>query len=383
MSGIVIQRIELYPEQDDFVACSDHFVAFIAGIAAGKTFAGAVRGLLHSKPGTLGLVVAPTYPMLRDAVLRTYMSIAGDACTLHKGEMLVYVKGGGEILFRSADEPDRLRGPNLHWAHIDEASLCPPQTWDVIIGRLRADGKAGACWVTSTPKGRNWLYDRISQMTVFRTATESNPYLAPEFVQSLKAVYTGKFAQQELYGDFVTFEGLVYDTFSRDVHICERSGVWKETIAGVDFGYTNPTAIIVVARDGDGGVHVLDEFYKRQMITDELINVMNGLQKTYSITRFVCDRSAPGTIEALRRAGLPAQPAPVAQVIDGIRVVQSLLSARRLTVSPRCVNTVAEFESYAWRDQKARDEPEKQNDHAMDALRYALSVNRSAVMFLE
>ena len=131
------RRIRLSPVQHDFLTCEERFTAFVGGIGSGKTYAGCVKDLAAAKPGTLGLVVAPTYPMLRDATLRTFLEIAEGAIErFNHAEMTARVKTGGEILFRSADNPDRLRGPNLHWAHIDEGAMCPPGTWEIIIGAL-------------------------------------------------------------------------------------------------------------------------------------------------------------------------------------------------------------------------------------------------------
>ena len=148
-------RLKLYPQQHNFFKCPDRFAAFVGGIGSGKTFVGSLWGIQQaSAPGTLGLVIAPTYPMLRDVAWRAFIEIGGEAIAEKKrGEMILTVRGGGEILFRSADNPDRLRGPNVHWALLDEAALCPRDTWDVTIGRLRAGGTAGPCRIVTTPKG--------------------------------------------------------------------------------------------------------------------------------------------------------------------------------------------------------------------------------------
>ena len=189
-------KITLSKTQDDFVLDQTRFTAFIGGIGSGKSFAGAVKALLNAKAGTIGLVLAPTYPMLRDATLRTFRDIAGEAIVdFSKSDMIARMVTGGEILFRSADNPERLRGPNLHWAWIDEGALCPPDTWDIVIGRLRADGLAGPCWITSTPKGRNWLYHRRDMMKIYKAKTADNRHLAPDFIQSLKDSYSGDFAR--------------------------------------------------------------------------------------------------------------------------------------------------------------------------------------------
>lgn len=375
-------KIELYGEQWRFVNCTDRFSLFVGGIGSGKSYAGAVKALLAGgKAKTMGLVVAPTYPMLRDATLRTFQAVAGNALVdFHKSEMRGTLRNGAEILFRSADMPDRLRGPNIHWMWIDEAALCPAQTWEVGIGRLRADGTAGPAWLTTTPKGRNWVYNQLSNLTVFRSTTADNPYLDREFVHSLESVYTGQFARQELYGDFVTFEGLVYDEFDRSRHVMEqdqREG-WRY-VAGIDEGYTNPSVIMVVGLDSDNRVHIAQEMYRRRMLQGDVIAEARRLRDAFQIDTFYADPSAAGLIAELRDAGLPVVAADH-RVMDGIHRVKAALQVAgdgrpRLTVSPQCVNTIAEFESYVWKEGRAgmRDEPEKVNDHAMDALRYILN----------
>jgi len=371
-------EIELYDTQYDFVTCDDRFTAFVAGIGSGKTFGGAVKGCSLAKPGTLGLVAAPTYPMLRDATLRAYEGILGDSMELHKGEMLGSLANGAEILFRSADNPDRLRGPNLHWAHLDEGALCAPGTWEVVIGRLRADGGAGPCFVTSTPKGRNWLYQHSGEMRIFRAHTRDNPYLSREFVESLEGAYTGKFAAQELAGEFVAFEGLVYDEFTRETHVCEREGPWKRIIIGGDEGYTNPAVLLVIAEDNDGRLHVLSEFYQRRVLQADVVSACKALATEHKVESVQMDPSAAGLIADMRSAGIHVAPANNT-VRDGLQAVKSRLATAkdgriRLTFAPSCVYTIAELESYAWKETGGmmKDEPEKANDHAMDALRYGI-----------
>jgi len=138
-SNATRRRIELYPHQHDFVACGDRFAAFIAGIGSGKSYAGAVKMLYRaSQRPSLSMVTAPTYPMLRDATLRVFFDVAGDAVTdYQKSEMLVTLTNGSEILFRSTDNPDRLRGPSLSNWWGDEAALYDRAVWPVMLGRLR------------------------------------------------------------------------------------------------------------------------------------------------------------------------------------------------------------------------------------------------------
>ena len=384
--------------QTAFVYCSDRFTAFIGGVGSGKTYAGALKAFLHpcergsagflplvGRAGT-GMVVAPTYRMLLDVVVPTVRRVwqaVSDRLGLpgepefKKGDMVFEFPTGHRILLRSADRPDRLRGPNLDWAWIDEAAICPPQTWDIVIGRLRAGGRAGPCWVTSTPKGRNWLYERLGEFTVFRATTHENRFLDSEFVASLERAYTGLFARQEIYAEFVAFEGLIY-SFDRTRHVAfavpDRSA-FDRVIAGVDWGF-NVAVVLVISLAKDGTVWVLDEWYGRRVTIDEHIRAARALADEYGPDVFYADPSSPAYIEQFNRAGLPTVPA-VNDFIPGVSTVEALLNQDRLRVAAACANTIAEFETYQWRRRSdgkiVKEKPAPgQPDHAMDALRYAL-----------
>lgn len=124
---------------------------------------------------------------------------------VNRSEMRMVLRGGHEVLFRSADDPDRLRGANLHWAWIDEAALCDEETWPVVLGRLRADGEAGMAWLTTTPKGLNWVHRLVEEghVVAYHATTMSNPFLAQEYIDSLRQQYPSEYARQELLGEFV------------------------------------------------------------------------------------------------------------------------------------------------------------------------------------
>jgi len=309
------------------------------------------------------------------------MDVADDAVSeYNRSEMRVLFRNGSELLFRSADNPDRLRGIDLDYAWIDEGAMCPAATWDIVIGRLRAHGKAGPCWVTTTPKGRNRLYQRQAQMTVFRASTKDNPYLSPEFVKSLEQAYTGDFARQELLGEFVTFEGLVYPEFSRDVHVIQQvpDGL-RGWIVGVDEGYTNPTVLLLVGFDNDGRAYVVSEWYRRNVLQDVVLEEAWELQCKYD-PEYRVDPSAAGLIAAMGARYMDASGVR-SEVVDGIRQVKARLQKAgdgkpRLFIHASCANTIAEFEAYSWKKVKDNytEQPEKQFDHACDALRYALAV---------
>lgn len=368
------KKIKLYPKQHDFFICPDKIAAFIGGIRSGKSYAGCLWMLSQMKEaGKLGLIVAPTFPMLRDVTWRTMLDIGGGIFKLGKSEMMLTVPGGGEMLFRSADTPDRIRGITANDALIDEAGYCPGDTYDIVKGRLSSP--PGLLRIVTTPKGRNWLYDRQNEMTIFRAATKDNPFIPRNFVNDLEHSYTGNFARQELYGEFVAFEGLVYPLFDRRTHVQARLRTeMTRCIFANDEGFTNPSVILDIGTDSDGRVHVFREWYRRGQLQDAVVALNKEWFNEVKPTSITVDSSAAGLIAALRGAGLPAN-SHKGRVLDGISVLQNALAVQadgrpRLTIDPTCVQTIAEFESYCWKE--GRDEPDKQNDHAMDALRYGM-----------
>jgi PBSX family phage terminase large subunit len=329
-------------------------------------------------------VTAPTYPMLRDASIRTFFEIAGDLVTdWRKSENIAVLRNGSEILFRSADKPDTLRGPNLTYWWGDEAAYYQSDVWRVMIGRLRQYGAQGYAWVTTTPKGRNWLYREFVQQqradyAIFNIRTTQNPFLDRAYVTGLQEAYTGDFARQELEGDFVAFEGLIYPEFNRDTHVTtEAAGQYAYYVAGVDWGYANPGVILVFGVDGDGRMTLVREEYQRQRRIEEWAALARALYDTFRIQTFYCDPAEPDFIEAFRNVGCPATQANN-EVLPGIQAVKNRLVLRgdgrpRLRLSAEAVNTAVEFEQYAWMENRdgVRDAPKKTNDHALDALRYA------------
>jgi PBSX family phage terminase large subunit len=391
-------RRTFYRKQYDFVMAGEHFVALIGGIGSGKSLAGAARALRAAyghigantvRTPNLGLVTAPTYRMLEDTTLRTFLEVAeGRVVDFIKSEMVAVLENGSEVLFRSVEEPQRLRGVNVTWWFADEAALYDPIVWQIGIGRLRQFGQSGYAWLTTTPKGRNWVYKTFVQEQLFdhrliRTKTEDNPYLDRGFVESLRQSYAGDFARQELDAEFVAFEGLVYPEYDARVHRyvtpVER-GRLVRIAAGVDWGYTNPGVIVVGGLDGDGRLYVLHEEYARQRLIDDWVRVAQQLTDVYRIDTFYCDPAEPTNISRFLDAGLPAVKADNA-VTDGIQAVKARLVTRadglpRLLVHAGCANLLAEFEQYQWmtsRDGVMRDQPLKANDHAMDALRYLVA----------
>jgi PBSX family phage terminase large subunit len=365
----------LMPNQFDFVTDQSRFAAYIGGIGSGKTYAGAVKVLQRLNEPGYGMIAAPTFPMLRDSTRRSLIQAldsAGIQYDMNKSENSIKV-GQHEIICRSLDNPETLRGPNLQWAWIDEAALVSEMAWRIVKGRVREGDKQQA-WITTTPKGRNWIWkewvaEPDDNHTIYKTRTTENKHLDPDFAASLD--YDGLFAEQELAGEFVSFEGLIYPMFHREHHIKQVDCTGWRTILGGDIGARNPTALLTIRRSGDGRTHIERERYQRNMGADDITDAICDEMTQSGAEVGWLDPSAKAYIDACVLRGYNVKGANN-DVKHGIGVVTTAF-ADGLTVDPSCVNTIAEFESYAWQEGATeKDAPIKQNDHAMDGIRYAL-----------
>jgi phage terminase large subunit len=204
------------------------YAAYIGGLGSGKTFAGNARGIAFSQqptpPDTLfgprGCCAAISYPVLKDVVVPSFFGvIEGTGLLLDyvKSEKKAIIRNGpdrgtAEILFRSLDNPNAIRGVELSWFFIDEAARTTREAFDILNGRLRQPGYAHAGWVCSTPNGYDWMWSVFSPDSpahylgaeIYEASTLSNAaHLPSEYIDSLEATYEGKWYEQEVLGHFV------------------------------------------------------------------------------------------------------------------------------------------------------------------------------------
>lgn len=256
--------------QREFWDSDARFRAFTGGVGSGKTRLGCLS-VFAQPPGSLGVVAAPTYPMLRDATLRTFLELARDGKVLdtwHASEMLARLVNGSEVMFRSADDPDRLRGPNIGWFWLDEAAMMGVDVWNIMLGRLReAPGRA---WLTTTPRGDNWIYDRwvrkaLPGYAMIRSSSRDNPFLPPDFIANLESAYTSRFARQEIEGEFLLdVPGALWKRAELDAHRVQSARVFSRVVVGVDPKASaeadSETGIVVVGLGQDGRGYVIADY---------------------------------------------------------------------------------------------------------------------------
>jgi phage terminase large subunit-like protein len=210
-------RVRLYKPQLSFYESTATFRGFVGGRGAGKTFVGAFDLLGRLKPGRTYLVACPTAVLLQDTTFPTFMRLARHAKAVKQVTVSPYptvtIGGGVEVRFRSADDPEMMRGANLSGAWLDEASLMSEAAYLVTIASLREGKELGWLSATFTPKGvTHWTYKTFAtgqaDTAIFRAKTADNPYVAPAFVGALARQYgPSRYARQEMDGEFVAVAG--------------------------------------------------------------------------------------------------------------------------------------------------------------------------------
>jgi len=265
-----------------FHQCEDRFKGFSGPIGSGKSQAlcqEAIK-LSYVNPGRTGLIGAPTYPMLRDATLNSFLEILTSSeipFEYNKAEnILTLLDTRSKILFRSVDDFERLRGTNLAWFGIDELTYCPEEAWLRLEGRLRDPKATRLCgFAVWTPKGFDWVYRRfISEPVAGYRATLASPRenyhlleAIPDFYERLKQSYDERFYQQEVLGAYLNVSaGRCYYAFDRNVNVRPVTWAkWEPLYWALDFN-VDPMCSVVAQKHGEE-MHVIDEIVMSRVST--------------------------------------------------------------------------------------------------------------------
>lgn len=343
--------------------------------------------------------VAPTYQQARDIVWETLkremLPIVVGKPNESRLEMTVRTMRGGTciLMLRGWEAIETLRGQSIDFIVLDEVAMYRNfwRTWQEVIRPCLTDRKGDAMFI-STPKGFNHFYDLYNLQETdpdyksFQFTTYDNPHIPVEEIEKAKNELTEDRFYQEYMADFRKMEGLVYKEFDREQHVIDKTEFernlpaffqWNEFILGVDYGFTNPAAVLHIYKDSADCYYVLDEFYERGRTDIEVNEYVAPLKanKVYP------DPAAAGAVSDLRKRGVNVRDVVKGadSIKNGINRVRELFKAGKLKIASNCVNTITELETYSYPDKKPDkneyEDPIKENDHAMDALRYAIMMN--------
>jgi phage terminase large subunit len=319
----------------------------------------------------------------------------GDLEIRHRNGSTLFVDG-----LDDADRVDKVLGREFSHIFFNEATQISYATTQVLLSRLaQAVVPVRKAIFDCNPKGtRNWLYlagikgqdpegrelpDRGTWARLSWTPYD-NPYLPADTLSTLESL-TGTQRRRMLDGVWCDTQGQVYDDFDEAVHVAEALPPGAESwprVCSVDFGFTNPFVCLWGAIDPDGRLWIYRERYVRRMICrDHAVAILAASRGDPGLPRWtVADHDAEDRA-TLAAGGIETDRADK-RVLPGIGAVQARLRPAgdgrpRLFVLRSCRNMIGEFLDYAWAETQAagrgKDEPIKENDHAMDALRYMVA----------
>lgn len=374
--------------------------AVFSGVGGGKTLCGCFEllSILVENPHSIGYIFEPTYKMVRRILIPTLESkwllghpiednpIVSD---YRHGDNCIEFVDDQTLWFGGLEEPEFAEGTNVDVVLLDEAQYVKKfaESQDVVLRRLRGSGKThtdiASSIVTTTPPPLIpdcRLYDfyenpnkRNPQSKVYRWSMLDNPFLPEKYKQEILATHHGSLAKRFVDGLFAPagIGSFDYDSTIHEMRDIQHDKV-RDVIYGVDFGWTNPSAIVAVGFDNDGRAFILDEFYQNRIQQETLIQEAKEMQTRWGKGPIFCDRSEPQMIDVFQKAGLDAYP-DQSKREDGIHNLGGRFTVQgdgrpRIYVHKDCVNWIHEVMVY--------DENVKENDHAVDATRYALMGKR-------
>lgn len=329
----------------------------------------------------------------------------------HRADNLIIVTRGGRAnyfyIFGGKDErsQDLIQGITLAGVFFDEVALMPESFVNQATGRCSVEGSK--FWFNCNPDGPyhwfkvNWInrskgyLSKQQQETLKKKGIEiknilyihftmdDNLSLSEDVKKRYKAMYTGVFFLRYILGLWAVAEGIIYDMFSEQAHVQKVAKFARLLLRGnryvsCDYGTQNATVFLLWAKGVDKKWYCIREYYysgreeKAQKTDAEYAADLKDWLEGTKIRAVIVDPAAASFIAELRKQGFTVLKANN-DVLDGIRLVASLLNQGKLVFSEACINTRKEFASYTW-DPKAaergEDKPVKQNDHCMDAVRY-------------
>ena len=379
----------LTPWQSEVASDKHRFRVLNCGRRAGKTILACeeMLGVAIAKKDRHVAYYAPTRDDARDIMWAILIKRAQPIISYQNDsrlEVKIKTQDGGESMivlygWESVQERGKGRGLSNDLIVLDEVSSMRNfwVGWDEVLSPTLID-RTGSALFISTPKGYNHFYDlynlqeKVSDFKSFHFTSYDNPYIPKSEIDRERSSKGEDVFAQEYLADFRKTQGLVYKEFIREKHVY-KDVVFNpvERLVSIDWGFTNPAAVYLIIRDSDNRYFVVKEYYKSQKTTSEIIDYIS----TLAGNKFYPDPAEPDRNEEMRRAGMI--PRDVSKDIEaGIASVQELLKTNRLFVHASCVNLISEFETYSYPEKRPdNNEPEnpiKENDHAMDSIRYVL-----------
>lgn len=346
------------------------------GTSAGKTIS--IEQLLiddgqsDSKP-TLTSIVSESFPHLKKGAIRDFKNIMMEHGywkddRWNATDSFYTLETGSIIEFFSADQPAKVRGPRRDRLFVNEGNNIPYETWDQLLVRTKQ-----YAWCDWNPTNEFWAYTDVigkrDDVDVCVLTYRDNEALDPAIVAEIESHKANK-NWWKVYGEgqLGEVEGRIYRGWNI---VDEMPHMARLERRGLDFGYSQDPAALVDVYYYDGGYILDEQMYQKGMHNSALADFIKNLESPQTLV--IADSAEPKSVDEMKMYGiniLPTTKGP-GSITQGISFVQG----KRVSMTKRSVNLIREYRNYLWktdRDGQILNVPEEGNDHAMDAVRYAL-----------
>lgn len=358
-------EIELFKHQLSALQSKAKFTCLLSGIGGGKTFTGCHWALknAHQFPKAKGFIGANTYGQLRDATLAAFFNECerlGITYTFNQSTGYLSVLGA-EILCKSTDNYEMLRGSEFAWEWLDEASYMKREAFNVLVGRLRDKRGPLQILLTTTPKGYNWVYDyfhpsgenHTKDYLLIKAKSSDNTFLPDGYIDAVKAQFDERLVEQELMGEFVNLtQGKCYHAFEfshiQDIQLDESLPIW----IGMDFNVDPMTAVI--CQYYSDTMHIVGEIHIRNSNTYEMAKVILenfGKCKIVADTSGAARKTSGSTdFQILKEFGHEVVHTRKPHVIDRVNNMNRIFKLNKFKIASSCKKTINDLEKVTWKE---------------------------------
>jgi len=361
--------------------CKSKIQVHQGGTRSGKTYSilTALIELCHKNSGLVITICRKTFPALRATAMRDFFEILNREDIynpdLHNKSDATYQLWGNMVEFISIDQPQKVRGRKRDVLFINEANEINLEDWRQLL--LRTTGKV---LIDYNPSDEfHWIYDEViprEDAAFFQTTYQDNPFLPESVVMEIERFKEADENFWRVYG--LGERGASQATvFTHWKEIDQIPNEYKLLNLGLDFGYTaDPTAIVRVYTDGHG--FAVDELcYATRLTNSDISKVLrdSGVNRSDVI---ICDSAEPKSIDEIHAHGFNTHGARKGK--DSVKNGIQFLHSRPLLITARSVNLIRELRNYKWKEDKngkQLNEPVDNFNHAIDAMRYAITFNQT------
>ena len=312
----------------------------------------------------------------------------GFVCNEKLSQNLIEISFAGKTnsfyLFGGKDEASAalIQGMTLCGVLFDEVALMPKSFVEQAVARCSVEGSR--FWFNCNPEYPQhwfrveWILGRKSKNAYYlRFTMDDNPSLSEKMKQRYRSLYSGVFFERFILGKWVSASGCVYPFMNDDMFAEIPQGNFEKYVVSCDYGTVNPASFGLWGFLENVWFRIDEYYYDSrkegfQRTDEEHYEALCRLAGDKKIEKVVIDPSAASFIQTVRRHGRFAVVPAENKVIDGIRKVSTVLKNGSVKICVNCKDSMREFNLYRWNSAGA-DAPVKENDHAMDDIRYFVS----------